>query len=74
MTDEHDLAAVAKAIIDANLYMVLGTADEAGRPWVSRLVGPGFRRSTTRRRITGSSSGCQNRTPVTLGISNGAAR
>jgi hypothetical protein len=35
MTDEHDLAAVARAIIDGNLYMVLGTADQAGRPWVS---------------------------------------
>jgi nitroimidazol reductase NimA-like FMN-containing flavoprotein (pyridoxamine 5'-phosphate oxidase superfamily) len=32
---EPDLAAVARAIIDANLYMVLGTADEAGNPWVS---------------------------------------
>lgn len=30
-----DPAATAKAIIDANLYMVLGTADEAGHPWVS---------------------------------------
>jgi Pyridoxamine 5'-phosphate oxidase len=35
MTDEQDLAARARAIIDANLYMVIGTADEAGRPWVS---------------------------------------
>jgi pyridoxamine 5'-phosphate oxidase-like protein len=35
VTNEQELAAVAKAIIDANLYMVLGTADEAGRPWVS---------------------------------------
>jgi len=25
----------ARAIIEANLYMVLGTADEAGTPWVS---------------------------------------
>jgi nitroimidazol reductase NimA-like FMN-containing flavoprotein (pyridoxamine 5'-phosphate oxidase superfamily) len=32
---ETDPATTAKAIIDANLYMVLGTADEAGRPWVS---------------------------------------
>jgi hypothetical protein len=30
-----DLAALARDIIDANSYMVLGTADEAGRPWVS---------------------------------------
>jgi nitroimidazol reductase NimA-like FMN-containing flavoprotein (pyridoxamine 5'-phosphate oxidase superfamily) len=35
MTDEHELDAIAKAIIDANLYMVLGTADVAGRPWVT---------------------------------------
>jgi nitroimidazol reductase NimA-like FMN-containing flavoprotein (pyridoxamine 5'-phosphate oxidase superfamily) len=30
-----DLGAIARAIIDSNLYMTLGTADEAGRPWVS---------------------------------------
>jgi nitroimidazol reductase NimA-like FMN-containing flavoprotein (pyridoxamine 5'-phosphate oxidase superfamily) len=30
-----DLAATAREIIDASLYMVLGTADENGRPWVS---------------------------------------
>ncbi len=35
MTDEHDLVAHGRAIIDANLYMVLGTADQAGRPWVT---------------------------------------
>jgi hypothetical protein len=35
MSDGPDLEANARAIIDANLYMVLGTADEAGRPWVS---------------------------------------
>jgi nitroimidazol reductase NimA-like FMN-containing flavoprotein (pyridoxamine 5'-phosphate oxidase superfamily) len=35
MSGEHDLGAIARAIIDANLYMVLGTADEAGLPWVS---------------------------------------
>lgn len=32
--DDHGRAA-AKDIIDTNLYMVLGTADEDGRPWVS---------------------------------------
>jgi hypothetical protein len=32
---ERDPAASARAIVDANLYMVLGTADEAGIPWVS---------------------------------------
>jgi uncharacterized protein YhbP (UPF0306 family) len=35
MRGENDPAATAKAIIDANLYMVLGTADEGGLPWVS---------------------------------------
>ncbi len=35
MNAEHDLAAIARAIIDANLYMVLGTADRSGRPWVA---------------------------------------
>jgi len=34
-TDTPDPAATARAIIDANLYMTLGTADEAGQPWVS---------------------------------------
>jgi nitroimidazol reductase NimA-like FMN-containing flavoprotein (pyridoxamine 5'-phosphate oxidase superfamily) len=35
MRGEQDPTATAKAIIDANLYMVLGTADEGGHPWVS---------------------------------------
>jgi nitroimidazol reductase NimA-like FMN-containing flavoprotein (pyridoxamine 5'-phosphate oxidase superfamily) len=35
MNDEHDLAARGRAIVDENLYMVLATADEAGRPWAS---------------------------------------
>lgn len=30
-----DLAAHAQAIIDANLYLILGTADPDGRPWTS---------------------------------------
>jgi hypothetical protein len=30
-----DLDAVARAILDANHYMTLGTADADGRPWVS---------------------------------------
>src|SRR5256885_1092687 len=30
-----DLAAHAQAIIDANLYLTLGTADPDGRPWTS---------------------------------------
>ncbi len=35
MRHESDPVTTAKAIVDANLYMVLGTADEDGRPWVS---------------------------------------
>jgi hypothetical protein len=31
----QDLASTARAIIDSSLYMVLGTADEEGRPWIS---------------------------------------
>jgi hypothetical protein len=31
----RDLASVARGIIDLNLYMTLGTADEDGRPWAS---------------------------------------
>src|SRR5262245_41061081 len=30
-----DLAASAREIVDGSMYMVLGTADEDGRPWVS---------------------------------------
>jgi nitroimidazol reductase NimA-like FMN-containing flavoprotein (pyridoxamine 5'-phosphate oxidase superfamily) len=30
-----DLAAVARSIVDSNLYMTLATADETGRPWAS---------------------------------------
>lgn len=35
MDDEPDLATLARDIIDSNLYMTLGTADAAGRPWAS---------------------------------------
>jgi hypothetical protein len=31
----NDLAARFRSVIDANLYMTLGTADEAGTPWAS---------------------------------------
>ena len=31
----EDLDRIARAIIDGNRYMVLGTADQSGRPWVS---------------------------------------
>jgi nitroimidazol reductase NimA-like FMN-containing flavoprotein (pyridoxamine 5'-phosphate oxidase superfamily) len=35
MTDEHDPAAAARAIIDDSKYMVLATADRGGQPWAS---------------------------------------
>jgi hypothetical protein len=35
MRPSSDLTAIARSIIDANLYLVLGTADAAGQPWVS---------------------------------------
>jgi hypothetical protein len=35
MNSPEELAAIARGIVDANLYMVLGTVDEDGRPWVS---------------------------------------
>ena len=35
MNQQEDFIAMAKAIIDSTLYMVLGTSDESGRPWVS---------------------------------------
>lgn len=31
----NDLAAHARELLDANAYLTLGTADAAGRPWVS---------------------------------------
>ena len=33
--NQLDLGTVAKTIIDSNMYMVLGTADESGQPWVT---------------------------------------
>jgi nitroimidazol reductase NimA-like FMN-containing flavoprotein (pyridoxamine 5'-phosphate oxidase superfamily) len=35
MTDEPDLGALARSIIDKHRYMTLGTADAAGLPWAS---------------------------------------
>jgi nitroimidazol reductase NimA-like FMN-containing flavoprotein (pyridoxamine 5'-phosphate oxidase superfamily) len=35
VTQEQDLAAIARSIVDANRFMALGTADASGRPWVS---------------------------------------
>jgi hypothetical protein len=32
---DTDLTGRARTIIDANLYMTLGTADDTGRPWAS---------------------------------------
>lgn len=35
MSRDEDSSAIARAIIGSGLYMVLGTADEAGNPWTS---------------------------------------
>lgn len=35
VTQERDLAAVVRSIVDANRFMALGTADASGTPWVS---------------------------------------
>jgi nitroimidazol reductase NimA-like FMN-containing flavoprotein (pyridoxamine 5'-phosphate oxidase superfamily) len=35
MTEEPDLAAVARAVIDGNRFMTLATADRDGVPWAS---------------------------------------
>jgi uncharacterized protein YhbP (UPF0306 family) len=35
MTVHDDPATIARAIVGSNLYLVLGTADEAGVPWAS---------------------------------------
>ena len=35
MDDQPDLEGIARAVIDANLYIVLGTASENGHPWVT---------------------------------------
>ena len=35
MNQAQDLTGIARAILDSILYMVLGTSDESGRPWVS---------------------------------------
>jgi nitroimidazol reductase NimA-like FMN-containing flavoprotein (pyridoxamine 5'-phosphate oxidase superfamily) len=32
---QDELNDLARTVVDANSYMALGTADEAGRPWVS---------------------------------------
>lgn len=33
--NQQDFGDIARDIIDSNMYMVLGTADESGQPWVS---------------------------------------
>jgi uncharacterized protein YhbP (UPF0306 family) len=33
--NQRDLGTLAKAIINDNMYMVLGTADESGQPWAT---------------------------------------
>jgi hypothetical protein len=62
-----DLAAHARAIIDANLYLTLGTADPDGRPWTSLVY-------FAPRRATGSSPGSPPPTPDTPATSPSARR
>lgn len=33
--NQQELSLIAKTILDSNMYMVLGTADDIGQPWVS---------------------------------------
>ena len=33
--NQQALGVIARSIIDSNMYMVLGTANESGQPWVS---------------------------------------
>jgi len=35
MTQPQEPGTIARSIIDSSLYMVVGTADETGNPWVS---------------------------------------
>ena len=35
MTQDEDLDAIARSIVDTNRFMALGTADAGGMPWVS---------------------------------------
>jgi len=35
VSEEQDLAAIARSIVDTNRFMALGTADRSGTPWVS---------------------------------------
>lgn len=35
MQEQQDLGAIARSILDANLYMTLATVDGDGRPWAS---------------------------------------
>ena len=33
--NQQDFGSIARTIIDSNMYMVLGTADQSAQPWVS---------------------------------------
>src|SRR5918992_989389 len=35
MDSQPDLGDIARAVIDANLYMILGTTGEDGQPWIT---------------------------------------
>ena len=74
--EHEDLGAIARAIIDANQYMTIGTADQSGTPLVSRVWRPWTRDdvrhlraivSTARPSPSFSCSGPQDRqTPVSI--------
>ena len=61
-----DFSHMARAIIESNRYMVLGTADEDGVPWVTPVwfATP----------ITGGSSGSRRPSAGILGTSGRARR
>lgn len=40
MNQQSNLGTLARTIIDSHMYMVLGTADESGQPWVSPVYMP----------------------------------
>lgn len=63
---DRELAAVARQIIDANRYLVLGTADQHGVAWVSPVcyAHAGY----------ASSCGCQIRRPGTRAASRRGRR
>jgi hypothetical protein len=63
---ESDLGAIARAIIDSNRYMTLGTADEAGRPWQLPTLYRLYRATATEHSVLDPAARPDRRTPVEL--------